>query len=578
MLNFTDIAKIFEEIELRLVSSLKRNLQSHKDWEDSEGFNWSAWQAEKLRNMENFRKSNASIMSEYTNVIDDETHRLMTEQFQEGENLVDEQLAELKDRLPESDKTSLVKSDNFFGVNEQKMQTLMNDITTLEKTTETAALRMTDDVYRQTVNRVQLAMAAGSMTLNQAVDIATKDFLSQGINCIVYSDGKRVNIADYVRMALRTTSTRANLQGRAKRFAELGYDTVLVSQYGGCSKTCEPWQGKVYIDDVFTPWQGEIIGEYGISNYCGKRFMLLSVAIRSGLFHPNCRHTLLQYIDGITEIPKPIPADKIKKQRELEQKQRYMERKIRKLKRQAEGTCDPQRAKEYRKKLREAQHELKVFVDEHYDVLRRDYSREKYYGEGVDKYTESSIIKNIELPVETDEIKSMSVETKSLISKAFDELNAVYDIRIDMIVAEPLGVRDKNVPFQFQPMCGENGELIKKIVININYDFMGSQTEMQKRIMRNYNKHTLTSNSIEGLIAHEVAHVLTFQDCSTYSGFLLANKQVTKRHIFGISDYADASLDGAECIAEAFSAIRCGNKISDDAQKLIDEFIERWRK
>lgn len=383
MLNFTDIAKIFEEIELRLVSSLKRNLQAHKDWEDSEGFNWSAWQAEKLRNMENFRKSNASIMSEYTNVIDDETHRLMAEQFQEGENLVDEQLAELKDRLPESDKTSLVKSDNFFGVNEQKMQTLMNDITTLEKTTETAALRMTDDVYRQTVNRVQLAMAAGSMTLNQAVDIATKDFLSQGINCIVYSDGKRVNIADYVRMALRTTSTRGNLQGRAKRFAELGYDTVLVSQYGGCSKTCEPWQGKVYIDDVFTPWQGEIIGEYGISNYCGKRFMLLSVAIRSGLFHPNCRHTLLQYIDGITEIPKPIPADKIKKQRELEQKQRYMERKIRKLKRQAEGTCDPQRAKEYRKKLREAQHELKVFVDEHYDVLRRDYSREKVYGGGI---------------------------------------------------------------------------------------------------------------------------------------------------------------------------------------------------
>ena len=56
----------------------------------------------------------------------------------------------------------------------------------------------------------------------------------QGINCIVYADGRRVNIADYVRMALRTTSTRATLQGAAKRFAELGYDTVLISQYGGC--------------------------------------------------------------------------------------------------------------------------------------------------------------------------------------------------------------------------------------------------------------------------------------------------------------------------------------------------------
>ena len=119
----------------------------------------------------------------------------------------------------------------------------MEDVTTLEKTAETAALRMTDDIYRQTLNRVQLAMGTGSMTLNEAIDLATRDFLDKGINCIVYADGKRVNIADYVRMALRTTSTRAALQGAAKRFAELGYDTVLVSQYGGCSKTCEP--GKV---------------------------------------------------------------------------------------------------------------------------------------------------------------------------------------------------------------------------------------------------------------------------------------------------------------------------------------------
>ena len=51
------------------------------------------------------------------------------------------------------------------------------------------------------------------------------------------------------------------------------------------------------------------------------------------------------------------------------------------LKRFAEGACDPETVKAYRKQLREAQHELKVFVDEHNEVLHRDYSREKYYGE-----------------------------------------------------------------------------------------------------------------------------------------------------------------------------------------------------
>lgn len=383
-LNFKDIAKIFEEIELRLISSLKRNLKRHKAEEQRYGFEWSAWQAEKLKNMENFRRENLDIMNEYVDVIDDQTRQLMTEQFQEGQQQAQRSAQELSD-----EPITPIPDKHFFGVNEKKMAKLMEDVTTLEKTAETAALRMTDDIYRQTLNRVQLAMGTGSMTLNEAIDLATKDFLDKGINCIVYSDGKRVNIADYVRMALRTTSTRAALQGAAKRFAELGYDTVLVSQYGGCSKTCEPWQGQVYIDDVFTVWEGEKDEFQGKSNYCGEWFWLLSYAVKNGLFHPNCRHTMTQYIHGRTQIPEPIPAEKIKEQRELEQKQRAMERKIRKFKRFAAGTCDPDTAKEYRRKLRQAQHELKAFVEEHNEVLHRDYSREKYYGGGVDKSAES---------------------------------------------------------------------------------------------------------------------------------------------------------------------------------------------
>ena len=176
------------------------------------------------------------------------------------------------------------------------------------------------------------------------------------------------------------------MQGAAKRFAELGYDTVLISQYGGCSKTCEPWQGKVYIDDVFTVWNGERSGDFGKSNYCDKWFMLLSVAIRGGLFHPNCRHTMGQYIEGLTKIPQPIPAEKIREQRALEEKQRAMERKIRALKRKVEGTQDEKKVKEYKRKLREEQGKLREFIKEHDDVLRRDYSREKIYsGKGEPK-------------------------------------------------------------------------------------------------------------------------------------------------------------------------------------------------
>ena len=396
LLSFRDIARIFEEIELRLIASLKRNLSRHKAEEEKEGFEWSAWQAEKLNNIDNFRKENAQIADEYVDVIDDETRQLMTDQFHEGEHTAEQSVIDVSEsgvNVPDvpaqpqpPEAPTAIPDDHFFGVNKPKMDKLMEDVTTLEKTALTAAVRNMDDVYRTTLNKVQLMMGTGSITLNEAIDLATRDFLDKGINCIVYADGRRVNIADYVRMALRTTSTRATLQGAAKRFAELGYDTVLISQYGGCSETCEPYQGKVYIDDVFTIWNGERSSDFGKSNYCDKWFMLLSVAIRGGLFHPNCRHTMGQYIEGLTKIPKPIPAEKIREQRELEEKQRAMERKIRALKRKVEGTQDEKKVKEYKRKLREEQGKLREFIKEHDDVLRRDYSREKIYsGKGEPK-------------------------------------------------------------------------------------------------------------------------------------------------------------------------------------------------
>ncbi|MCD7740983.1 MAG: phage minor capsid protein [Ruminococcus sp.] len=138
-------------------------------------------------------------------------------------------------------------------------------------------------------------------------------------------------------------------------------------------------QLKPYIDDVFTEWNGENDGSTGISNYCGEQFPLLSAAIRGGLFHPNCRHTMSLYVHGQTKIPEPIPEEKIKKQRELEQHQRYLERKIRRYKRLEAGTMDAEQAKVYTQKRKQAQAELKAFIAENDKALKRDYFREKVY-------------------------------------------------------------------------------------------------------------------------------------------------------------------------------------------------------
>lgn len=189
-------------------------------------------------------------------------------------------------------------------------------------------------------------------------------------------------------MALRTTSTRATLQGKSRRYAEMGYDTVLVSQYGMCSETCLPWQGRAYIDDVFRNWDGEKNGEMGKSKYCGKWFTLLSAAIKGGLFHPNCRHSMDLYVDG-----KPLPGavDNSESERlyKLEQKQRRLENEVRKIKRKAEGFSDPDNIKKASKELREAQKRLVDFIKEVNEkegklVLKPDYDRERIYENPVD--------------------------------------------------------------------------------------------------------------------------------------------------------------------------------------------------
>ena len=373
-MTWQQIARLFEEMELRLITLLTRNLAGHKEWETSEGFHWPAWQALKIRNLEQYRRQNKALMKEYRPVIDEATEQMLRERFDEGWEQTQQELIEID---PERAKQS-IPDDHFFGVNQRRLNSLIDEIQTAKSHVERAALRTMEDVYRQTISRVELSMSAGAVTLPQAIDMAVKDFLAQGIRCVEYKNGRRVNIADYAQMALRTAATRSMLLGEAQRRADFGVDTVLVSQYGACSETCLPWQGKVYIDDVWGVWDGERSGDRGLSND-GHWYMLLSVAVNKGLFHPNCRHTLLTWRYG-DPIPPPMDGDKIRNTAALEQQQRGLEREVRKWKRMVEGTLDEVQKKAYQQKARDAQKNVREFIGEHEDVLRRDYWREKTYG------------------------------------------------------------------------------------------------------------------------------------------------------------------------------------------------------
>lgn len=355
-----DIAALFDALELDLVKSLHRCLARHQQQEQTEGGqngtprHWQAWQAAKLRDLRRFRRENIAILGEYRDRIDADTRTLLEEEAAQG------------------------GADGFFRMSDERMTALLNEMQQANEQSERAALRYMNDVYRKTILRTAAAIQAGGQTLQQATDAATRDFLDQGIACIRYRNGRRVNISTYAEMALRTAGTRAMLMGEAAQRERLGLDTVLVSQYGACSKTCLPWQGLVYIDDVFQPYHGPHTpgGTYGVSRN-GRQYPLLSAAMQGGLFHPNCRHTLSTWVEGVSTRPRPMDKAKVEAAAQLEAKQRALERSVRKAKRQAAGLCDPAAAKSARARVHAAQKELRDFVADHGDVLRRDVWRER---------------------------------------------------------------------------------------------------------------------------------------------------------------------------------------------------------
>ena len=64
----------------------------------------------------------------------------------------------------------------------------------------------------------------------------------------------------------------------------------------------------------------------------------------------------------------------------MEIRQRTLERNVRKWKRLEEGSSDPANTQTYKRKRLDAQKELREFIKEHDNVLRRDYWREKTHG------------------------------------------------------------------------------------------------------------------------------------------------------------------------------------------------------
>lgn len=328
-----NIREAFEKIEDELIDSMMRNFSRHRAEETKEGYNWTQWQAEQLKSLEEYRKHNAKKFGKRFKTINGKVEEMIRTAKADGNASQEAEILEaVKEGFKAPKKPSAHSTAEFFKVNDRKLDALIKSTTDDLKRAETAVLRMSNDKYRKAIFNAQVAMNTGAVTYEKAVDMACKDMLNTGLNCVEYKNGARHTLSDYADMAVKTANKRAYLRGEGEKRAEWGVSLVVVnSRQGGCPD-CAKYIGKVFIDDVYSN------GKKSDGNY-----PLLSTAIKNGLFHPRCKDSTSTYYPELDDLDAPLSEDEIKeldRQRGIEEKQQYAQRQAERFDRRAEYSLD----------------------------------------------------------------------------------------------------------------------------------------------------------------------------------------------------------------------------------------------
>lgn len=340
-----DIVKAFEAVENELMASMIRNMRDHKIEEIDEKKQWTMWQVEQLKSLEQYRRNNEERFGKDFKQINDNIELLIRMAKDEGEMEQEIEILKAIKKGFKARKVSKVASAEFFKLNERKLDALVKATVEDMQKAETAILRMAEDQYRKIIYNAQVYANTGAGTYEKAVDMATKDFIAAGLNCVEYANGARHTLKDYADMAIRTASKRAYLQGEGTKRQEWEISTVIVNKRGNPCPKCLPFCGKVLIDDV---WSG---GSKKDGNY-----PLMSYAVQCGLYHPRCKDVHTTYFPGISTADDTWTKEELEAiglQSKEEARQQYAKRQEDKFERLSKFSLDEENQQKYGLKAKE---------------------------------------------------------------------------------------------------------------------------------------------------------------------------------------------------------------------------------
>lgn len=423
-------------------------------------------------------------------------------------------------------------------------------------------------VYTNYLDNACFDVVTGAFDYGSVLRRVVTQLTNSGLRKIEYGSGYASRVEVAARRAVMTGV--ANLTGEIADYnaKKLGTEYFEVEWHAGARPTHAVWQGQVWTKEQ-------------LYSVCG-------LGTVTGLLGANCYHTYYPFFPGISQrnwSDEWLEAQNRKESKpkefrgkeytlyEAKQRQRQMETAMRaqreKVQMLQDGGADPDEVMLQKAKYQGQLNEYAVFSRK----MGLKEERERIYIDGRGKIAPSQYDQKmrISIPGTVSKEAGLNKEIEAKINAAIKKMNSEYVIYLDSINGEKLKKGDIFVTGGY---VDDDGMLKHELVFNYSIDY----NRIEKRMAIMYKRGYMAGKNFDDYIAHEMAHIMPFQNCITAEDYMELNAKIKSQFIKGISKYADKKRDGRESLAEAFVKYRNGEDIPDEARKLIRKYILPWRR
>lgn len=433
------------------------------------------------------------------------------------------------------------------------------------------------EYLERSLDKAMMGIATGAKTYSQAIGDVIDEMTASGVRMVDYASGKSDRIEVAARRAVMTGVAQMTDKVSEKNAEELGTDHWEVDWHMGARNT-----GTGYLNHQ--SWQGKVYSSEEMRTVCGLGEML-------GFAGINCYHIRFPFLPGISqrkytdewlaEQNRKENEKKIFRGREYDtygalQYQRRLERTIRKQKQDVQlleaGGADQEDVTAAKCRLRLTNKRYVEFSKEM--NLRQQRERLRLAKNMVVPAGNGGIIKHIKVPNDAATAKNITPSILDSIQDGIDEIERDYNVNLHNVAVKDISGEYPDTPYLTRYQKGPGGEHTAILIINSGYNFSG----FEEIVQRGYEYGYFAGKTVKDHIIHEMAHIMTGQQFMTAAGFEAFASNMEKKYVPGVSGYSDAVRNGFDTVAEAFVRMRNNEPVPDEAQKMVERYIERWRK